>query len=149
MKYLLVLVIAISALGVAQNSVTMICTPYLHELINHGIPREFIFQRENNYCVAIADSSDEIIMEGINWLVKQITNAVVVVQEELDDMTESEFQGHFDYIVKTGGGDYLEFFIGEQSSSNQASRQKKRFNLKATSEQSNWLDDFIRFWNLP
>ncbi len=149
MKVAIYFLLAIWSVGVAQNLATMICTPYLHELINHGIPREFIFQRENNYCVAIADSSNEIIMEGINWLVQQITNAVVVVQEKLDSMTESEFQGHFDYIVKTGGGNHLEFFVGEQSSSNQASRQKKRFNLKAASENSNWLDDFIRFWHLP
>ncbi len=147
MKYLVVLVTIISTFGCAQSSVTMICTPHLQELVNHGIPREFIFQRGSNYCVAISDNSAHIIQEGMHWLLEQIANAFVIVQEGLDDMTEGEFKRTFDYVVKTGEGNYLEFFIGKQSS-NQAKKQKKSFDLKAASEQNSWLDDFIRFWNL-
>ena len=95
MKYLLMLVIIISAFGRGQSEVAMICTPHLKELLNHGIPREFIFQRENNYCVAISDNSAYVITEGISWLLEQIANAAVIVQDGLDDMTESEFKKAF------------------------------------------------------
>ncbi len=147
MKYLLVLVIIISTFGYAQSSVTMICTPHLQELVNHGIPREFIFQRGANYCVAISDNSAHIIQEGMHWLLEKVANAFVIVQEGLEDMTEGEFKRAFDYVVKTGEGNYLEFFMGKPTIK-QAKKQEKRFDLKAASEQESWLDDFIRFWNL-
>ena len=147
MRYLLVLVIIILTFGNAQSSVTMICTPHLQELVNHGIPREFIFQRGGNYCVAISDNSAHIIQEGMHWLLEQIANAFVIVQEGLDDLTEGEFKRSFNYMVKSGEGSHLEFFLAKPSGK-QAKKQEKRFDLKAASEQESWLDDFIRFWNL-
>ncbi len=134
--------------GSAQSSVTMICTPSLRELLNHGVPREFIFQKENNFCVAIGDNSIDVVQEGISWLLEQISSAFVFVQEELDDMTESEFAQNFDYIDKPYQGNHLESSIGSQVGGNQAAEQRQRLDFKAASESQSWLDDFIRFWNL-
>ncbi len=133
--------------GSAQSSVTMICTPHLQELVNHGIPREFIFQRGTNYCVAISDNSAHIIQEGMSWILEQVANAFVIVQEGLDDLTEGEFKRSFNYMVKSGEESHLEFFLGK-TNTQQAKQQKRRFDLKAASEQNSWLDDFIRFWHL-
>ena len=133
MKYLLVLIIIISTFGNAGSSVTMICTPHLNELVNYGVPRSYIFQRGDNYCAAIGDNSAQIVKDGITWLLNQITGAFVTVQDDLDNITEEEFNENFNYK-----------FDEESNKAN----GKQSFEFKAARGESTWLDDFIRFWHL-
>ena len=153
------LTLILTGLSHAQQS-TLICTPHLNQLVNAGIPRTFIFQRGNNYCAAIGDNSGEMVEHGVTWLLNRINDAFIIVADAVTTPQEFDINTTYEEINERTpySSDAEEWLanhpdvaaeIAQQEQDNSISLNGLRhFSEKPNTEQEDWLQGFVEFWNL-
>ena len=162
---------------VFEGDVLIVCTPHLNELVNAGIPRMFIMQRGNQYCVVIGDNSAELLHSSFVWLAQRVRDLAAFeldieeaweeIEESINNIGYSNLDERDSYNSERAATnanykdflkenpEYIGSFVNSTSMQPIAGMNEHGFphygsvsRKELSKANNNWLDDFLAMWNL-
>ncbi len=142
--FLLAILLFFESRAQMQSHVMVICTHHRNELAARGFTN--IFERDGKYCVAIADSSMEVLNDISEW----IRSGLMFILKPSEEENVEEWIVRREQEKKHGLLDeFINWSTGENYGVNKASLHGQApTKVAAKNKEEQWLDSMFNFWNV-